>query len=366
MKKKYLLIGLALLVLIAPVFAAGRVETQPTSSLKEIAEVEQMSALNSNPLSDVRVRQAIAYAIDMDTIAETFFDGMVTPADSLTPDNGLGLNDYAYDPEKAKELLKEAGWDKSHVLNVVYTYTDQQTVDFMAIIQQYLAAVGIQMKASLLEGNTSAMLWTKPSDGVNGPSAVEWDMYYGAIGASSQYAFYGRFQTGGSNNSHTPGNTELDDLISRVYATAEASKQKELFDEIQIFMNKQLPVLPLYHMDVYSIESDKVIRNNAPYGNEQYSYDWKIETWDIAADKNGKKVLHTNNAPAEYFWEPFANANGNVPNKLLYDHLVVANSDCDEFAPQQCENYYIDDNGLKITFVLKDGLKWHDGSDITG
>ena len=339
---------------------------ETTQTVEETTEeVEQMCTVNSNPLSDVRVRQAIAYAIDMDTIAESFFGGMVTIADSLTPDNGLGLNAYSYDPDKAIELLDEAGWDGSYVLKVVYTYTDQQTVDFLAITQQYLAAVGIQMEATLLEGDTSAMLWTKPEDGVNGPSAVDWDIYYGAIGASSQYAFYGRFQTGGSNNSHTPGNETLDELITAVYSTADAATQKELFDQIQAYMNEQLPVLPLYHMEVYTIESDRLNRNGASYGNEQYCYDWQIETWDVDANDDGVKILYTNGAPNEYFWDPFANANGNLANKMLFDHLVVANGDCDEFTGQQAESYTISDDGLSISFVLKDGLKWHDGSDLT-
>jgi len=360
MKKVLNVLGLTLVVCLLFVSCGSALAAETQSE-----EVEQMCTVNSNPLSDVRVRKAIAYAIDMDTIAETFFGGMVNPADSLTPDNGLDLNAYSYDPDKAVELLNEAGWDGSYVLKVVYTYTDQQTVDFLAIIQQYLEAVGIKMEATLLEGDVATALWTKPADGVNGPSAVDWDIYYGAIGASSQYAFYGRFQTGGSNNSHTPGNEELDALIKAVYSTADSSEQAELFDQIQVFMNGQLPVLPLYHMDVYTIESDKVSRNGAPYGNEQYSYNWKIETWDVEADENGVKVLHTNNAPSEYFWEPFANANGNVANKLLYDHLVVANGDCDEFTGQQAESYTIGEDGLSISFVLKDGLKWHDGSDLT-
>ncbi len=338
--------------------------TQPAENT-EPAEVEQMCKVNTNPLSDVRVRQAIAYAIDMDAIAENFFGGMVTPADSLTPDNGLGLNAYSYNPEKAKELLADAGWDSNYVLKVVYTYTDQQTVDFLAIVQQYLGEVGIKMNATLLEGNTSAALWTKPEDPVNGPSAVDWDIYYGAIGASSQYAFYGRFQTAGSNNSHTPGNDELDALIAAVYSTVDPDKQTELFNQIQVFMNKQLPVLPLYHMEVYTIESDRVNRNGAPYGNEQYCYDWRIETWDVVANSEGEKILHTNGAPAEYFWDTFANANGNPANKMLFDHLLVANGDCDEFAGQQAETYAVSDDGLSISFTLKDGLKWHDGSALT-
>ena len=62
----------------------------------------------AHPLQDVRVRQALAYAIDKDTIIATLFKGKAELAKSMTsPGDWLadGLNEYKYDPEKAKTLL---------------------------------------------------------------------------------------------------------------------------------------------------------------------------------------------------------------------------------------------------------------------
>ncbi|MCQ4727859.1 ABC transporter substrate-binding protein, partial [Anaerotignum faecicola] len=135
------------------------------------------------PLADERVRQAIAYALDMKSILDGVFEGAALPANSLTPDGADkvdGLNNYDYNPEKAKELLKEANWDPNTELDVVYYYTDQMTQDLMAIIQQYLAEVGIKMNARLVEGDLATILWKAPEDPVNGPSAVDWDMCYAA------------------------------------------------------------------------------------------------------------------------------------------------------------------------------------------
>src|SRR3569832_133257 len=84
-------------------------------------------ALNGNPLSDVRVRQAIEYAIDKKLIVDNVFGGYAVPADGLLPNGPFKsdkLNQYAYDPEKAKEQLKEAGWDSSRTLEMVYYYDD--------------------------------------------------------------------------------------------------------------------------------------------------------------------------------------------------------------------------------------------------
>jgi len=65
-----------------------------------------------NKLADPRVRQAIAYAIDMETVVDTLFEGKAIVADSMIPNGAWkapGLNAYPYDPAKARELLKEAG-----------------------------------------------------------------------------------------------------------------------------------------------------------------------------------------------------------------------------------------------------------------
>ena len=89
-------------------------------------EVPEWKQKNTTPLFDARVRQALAYAIDMDTIAETFFEGKVAVAKSMTAPGDMladGLNDYAYNPELAKQLLAEAQYPEDYVLDVVYHYS---------------------------------------------------------------------------------------------------------------------------------------------------------------------------------------------------------------------------------------------------
>jgi len=107
-------------------------------------------------------------------------------------------------PKRPGSLLKEANWDPNTVLDVVYYYGDQETVDLMAAIQVYLDQVGIKMTARKLEGDLAAQLWMPPADPVNGPSAVDWDLAYGAIAALSMHEYYNRFMGGAASNSHTP------------------------------------------------------------------------------------------------------------------------------------------------------------------
>ncbi len=331
------------------------------------AEV-QVEGLNSNPLSDYRVRQAIDYAIDMDTIAETLLEGKAIVANSMVPDGPWkvpGLNDYKYNPEKAKALLKEAGWDSSYTLDVVFYYGDQLTVDIMTAVQAYLAAVGIKMDFRKLEGDLGEQLWTKPEDPVNGPSYVKWDMAYAGNAALAMHEYYGKLPTGGPGNSHTPGNAELDKLIAATKASADVKKQQEAFFALEKYVNKYLPVIPLYYQQVFIYESKRMSRNGGEYGNAQYNYDWNILNWTVPADDKGKHVLYTNTAPVEFFEHPWFNPGFLMTNKVVFDRLVLADGSLMPSKGQLASSYDMSPDGMAITFTLNDGVTWHDGSALT-
>lgn len=237
-----------------------------------------------SPLADVKVRQAIAYALDMDSILEGIFEGAALPANSLTPDGADkvdGLNDYAYDVEKAKALLAEAGWDPNTELDVVYYYTDQLTQDLMSIIQQYLAEVGIKITPRLVEGDLATILWKAPEDPVNGPSAVDWDICYAANAALSLHEYYDRYQTGAAINSHTPSDPKLDELIAATNASIDAEVQRKAFFELQKYENETLFELPLYYQPIFLIQSEKIVKGADTIGNPQFNYDWNVQDWEL-------------------------------------------------------------------------------------
>ncbi|MBL8628403.1 MAG: ABC transporter substrate-binding protein [Rhodospirillaceae bacterium] len=85
---------------------------RPASSVEIIA----LNNIAESPLKDVRVRQALNYAVDRQAIADTIMHGLVPPASQTTPRSNpeydASLSAYPYDPAKAKALLKEAGYEK--------------------------------------------------------------------------------------------------------------------------------------------------------------------------------------------------------------------------------------------------------------
>ncbi len=325
-------------------------------------------ATNSNQLSDPRVRQAMAYAIDMQAIIDSLMAGKATPAAVMAPPGAWradGLNMYEYNPDKARELLKEAGWDQNRVLDVVYYYGDQMTVDLLTAIQAYWADVGIQMSMRKLEGDLASQLWVAPEDPVNGPSAVAWDVAYAAVAALSMGDYYDRYHGGYSSNSYNPTDEKMDALIAATNKTSDVEAQIAAYHELEKYENEIEINIPLYHQPVFIVQSDRLDRGNAPYGNDQYLYNWDIVNWDIKPEDSGKKVLRTNGGPAEFFETPFFNPGFLMSQKILFDRLIVAD---ENLAPAQgglASEYALSEDGLTLEITLRDNIKWHDGEPIT-
>lgn len=109
------------------------------------------SGNENSPFADLKVRQAVAYAINRKEISDALFAGLAEPMNqwtvSASPEYNQDIVGTPYDPEKAKQLLAEAGYPNGFetILNGA-----EGNNDFLTAIQSYLAAVGIQAKINVL------------------------------------------------------------------------------------------------------------------------------------------------------------------------------------------------------------------------
>ncbi|MEG0214660.1 MAG: ABC transporter substrate-binding protein, partial [Hungatella sp.] len=138
----------------------------------------------------------------------------------------------------------------------------------------------IKMNARLVEGDLATILWKAPTDPANGPSAVDWDMCYAAIGALSLHEYYDRFQSGNALNSHTPTDEKLGTLLEATN-TIDPVAQKKAFNDVQKYENETLFCLPLYYQPIFLLHSDKIAKGPETIGNPQFNYNWGIENWEL-------------------------------------------------------------------------------------
>jgi len=106
------------------------------------------------PLDDPLVREAITYAINRDDMIEYVFSGISTPAEGiLAPDvqhAAHGAVQYEYDPERARELLAQAGYPDGFAIQLSVPNIDRFTVP-ATVIQSDLAQVGIDVSIQVME-----------------------------------------------------------------------------------------------------------------------------------------------------------------------------------------------------------------------
>lgn len=373
--KKFLSTAIAIIIFCSMLSACGTKTDAPKNEAEKSVEKTGENTITTaneksgekvgSPLADVKVRKALAHAIDMQTIVDTIFDGKAEKAISFTsPGEWLNTDipKYDYDPEKAKALLKEANWPSDYTLDVVYYYDDQQTVDLMTIIGQFWQEVGVKAKFRKLEGDLAAQLWTVPEDRVNGPSTVKWDVAYAAVAALAESEFYNRFSSTASNNSTVPKQDKLDELIVQANSTMDTEEQKKAFKEIQQYIAENALFMPLYHQICFIYTSDKIDLAGSKPGNDQFSYDKKILDWTT---KREDKTLYTNGGPQEFFWSPMVNPGYLLSTEILFDKLIQADESLNPTEGMLAESYKLSEDSKSIEFILRDGVQWHDGEAFT-
>src|SRR5699024_6953930 len=108
-----------------PIELLSRIENHPDLNLLSVPSARsRLVGINTliEPLDDVRVRQALNYAVDMEAINDILMSGTKLLSDSPLPPTDFGYAptfSYDYDPEKAIELLTEAGYPDGFTVNFV-------------------------------------------------------------------------------------------------------------------------------------------------------------------------------------------------------------------------------------------------------
>ncbi|HQQ70943.1 MAG TPA: ABC transporter substrate-binding protein, partial [Alicycliphilus sp.] len=106
------------------------------------------------PYDNPKVRQAIAYAVNKEAIAKVAFGGYAFPAQGIVPQGiqyAVKMDPIPYNPQKARELLKEAGYPNGFESTLWGAYNNTTTQKVLQLVQQQLQQVGIKLQVQALE-----------------------------------------------------------------------------------------------------------------------------------------------------------------------------------------------------------------------
>lgn len=201
------------------------------------------------PFNDVRVRQAMNYGIDKDGYIAVVKNGLATKATSVlgpSVQHYKGNDPYPYDPEKAKELLAEAGYPDGFDTTVICrsTTADLKQAEFL---QQQLAQIGVNMEIKAYEG----AIVSEMVEGAEGPgSEAEVDTYISGWSTSTGDADWGirpllakESEPPASFNISYFENDELDNLLYAALGTADESERAGYYADAQDIIWEECPMV---------------------------------------------------------------------------------------------------------------------------
>jgi peptide/nickel transport system substrate-binding protein len=236
---------------------------------------------------DLKVRQAVMHAIDRKAIIESLYKGAASEAncgyvaEQLVP---AGIEPYAYDPEKAKALLAEAGWAELNgdkPITILTYYTNPLATNVLAAVQAMLAQVGINIVPRAVDTPTynSIVLAAEPQ-------FAEFPLIYAGLQDGPDPS---NINVGLNESMIPPAGTNLMRIrmpeVSAAFNAAlgetDASKRDELYQAVCKAMNANLPWGTMWVANRYGVASTKLqdfVWTPAPGGGP---FDADPEKWDI-------------------------------------------------------------------------------------
>lgn len=210
-----------------------------------------MDTIKMTELKDRRVRQAINYAVSKDAIVKGVLNGMGTPLGTHVPFQVGGadpsIKPYPYDPQKAKDLLKEAGYPNGFALSL-YTPNGRYPMDkevVLAVADQ-LSKVGLKTNVNVMETNTYIKDVSSKNLGGGlyfiGMGSPEWDIKFSLSLLDSRFV-----------TCYYPDKA-IDEMIGKTMAMMDPKQRYESAYRIQKLVYDEAIYLALYNaMETYGV-----------------------------------------------------------------------------------------------------------------
>ena len=228
--------------------------------------------IQTKNVPDVKVRQAMLYAIDRQQILEELLNGHGEIVDgflsSASPFYDDSLTPVSYDPEKAKTLLEEAGWDGSQTIRFYVNSGDSTFVNAASIIAAEWAAVGIKAEIQTVDFATlMSVAGTEDYDVL----AVQYT--YAPVDPYPDVAWL----LGGEGSWTGYSDDTLNDALTKSQLTSDPEETKELFSVVDKKVQEDVPMFSAYVISAQGAVS-KRITGAAP---SVYGFFNDVQNWDV-------------------------------------------------------------------------------------
>lgn len=200
-----------------------------------------LNVKNDTPLQDVKVRQAISHAIDVEAIINTVYmnvgDHMAGPINELVFGYNEDLTPTEYDVEAAKELLAEAGYEDGFTLSLYVGDNNQERIRVSQVVSEALSEIGITVEVSQME-------WGAFLDAA---ALGEPDMFllgWTTITTDADYGLYPLFHTesfGEAGNRTFYSNERVDELLDLGRYTSDQDERLGYYQEAQEIIVEEAP-----------------------------------------------------------------------------------------------------------------------------
>ena len=228
--------------------------------------------IQTKNVPDVKVRQAMLYAIDRQQILEELLNGHGEIVDgflsSASPFYDDSLTPVSYDPEKAKALLEEAGWDGSQTIRFYVNSGDATFVNAASIIAAEWAAVGIKAEIQTVDFATlMSVAGTEDYDVL----AVQYT--YAPVDPYPDVAWL----LGGEGSWTGYSDDTLNEALTKSQLTSDPEETKELFSVVDKKVQEDVPMFSAYVISAQGAVS-KRITGAAP---SVYGFFNDVQNWDV-------------------------------------------------------------------------------------
>ena len=228
------------------------------------------------PYTDVRVREAMNRAIDKETIKNTLFSGRVTTSpqigfyESLPGWDTRWLEEYdehyGYDPDRARELLAEAGYpDGFEVRGILMNvFGFPESADFMQALEVYFRDVGIELQLEEWEFSNYFASWTNKEP----ESFGIWIAPPSFKTVFAQLSLFNR-SSGAIHLYETP---KLDELFAGLSTTVDSDKRDDLQREMGNILYDEYAYMPFYYIFIEFVANPNIIDNWEFPGSDGANY----------------------------------------------------------------------------------------------